>query len=90
MKKQGERLKEAEEGIETVESNLKRADRQMQIFVRKLAGDKIFLMMIFLVVMGIILAIAFSVLRKTCPVSVQSCIYVLRQGYRVHRSSYRA
>jgi novel plant SNARE len=80
LKAQGEKLKEVEEGLETIESNLKRADKQMRIFIRKLAGDKIFMMMIFLIVIGIVGAIAFSVLKRQCPSSVASCICALKSG----------
>ncbi|KAI8907333.1 hypothetical protein EDD86DRAFT_255692 [Gorgonomyces haynaldii] len=73
VKKQGEKINEIEEGLEQVESNLKRADKQMRIFLRRLAGDKIFLLMIMLIVVGIVLAIAFSILKKQCPPSVQPC-----------------
>lgn len=41
--------------------------------LRKLAGDKIFMLMIMLVAIGIVLAIAFAVLKKACPASVASC-----------------
>ena len=34
VKKQGEKIKEIEEGIDQVESNLKRADKQIRIFIR--------------------------------------------------------
>lgn len=34
IKRQGEKLQEIEEGLEAVETNLKRADKQMRIFVR--------------------------------------------------------
>jgi hypothetical protein len=36
VKKQGEKIKEIEEGLEQVESNLKRADKQVRIFIRYL------------------------------------------------------
>ena len=34
VKQQGEKLKEIEEGLDQVESNLKRADKQIRVFVR--------------------------------------------------------
>lgn len=80
LKRQGDKIKEVEEGIEMVESNLVRADKQMRIFIRKLAGDKIFMLMILLVVLGIIGAIAFAVLKKQCPSGVQPCIIKFNLG----------
>lgn len=34
VKQQGEKLKEIEEGLDQVETNLKRADKQVRIFIR--------------------------------------------------------
>ena len=34
LKKQGEKIKEIEEGLDQVETNLKRADKQIRIFIR--------------------------------------------------------
>ena len=34
LKRQGEKLKEVEQDLDTVEANLKRADKQLRIFVR--------------------------------------------------------
>ena len=34
VKRQGEKIREIEEGLEQVESNLKRADKQIRIFIR--------------------------------------------------------
>ncbi|KAJ3318788.1 hypothetical protein HDV06_007039 [Boothiomyces sp. JEL0866] len=71
VKQQGEKLKEIEEGLDQVETNLKRADKQVRIFIRRLSSDKIFLMMIVLLVVGIIGAIVAALLKKNCPKAVQ-------------------
>ena len=34
LKKQGEKIKDMEEGLDQIENNLKRADRQIRIFIR--------------------------------------------------------
>jgi SNARE protein len=34
VKKQGEKIREIEEGLDQVETNLKRADKQVRIFIR--------------------------------------------------------
>lgn len=71
VKKQGEKIKEIEQGIDQVESNLVRADKQMRIFIRRLSSDKIFMLMILLTVIGIIGVIAVTILKKNCPAAVQ-------------------
>ncbi|KAI8814005.1 hypothetical protein BJ742DRAFT_672393, partial [Cladochytrium replicatum] len=63
LKSQGEQLKNIQGNVEQVESNLKRADKQMRVFMRRMATDKIFLLLIFLVILGIIASIILRVLR---------------------------
>ncbi|KAJ3299000.1 hypothetical protein HDU79_003326 [Rhizoclosmatium sp. JEL0117] len=61
--KQGEQIHNIAEGIDHVESNLKRADKQLRVFMRRMSTDKIFLLFIFLTVVGIIIAIILYILK---------------------------
>ncbi|KAH9252135.1 hypothetical protein BASA81_009985 [Batrachochytrium salamandrivorans] len=74
LKHQGEKIHQAEEDVERIESNLRRADKQMRIFVRRMGNDKIFMLMILLLVVGIIVAIALTVLKKSCPQPLQGIL----------------
>ncbi|KAJ3329819.1 hypothetical protein HDU76_007087 [Blyttiomyces sp. JEL0837] len=64
LKKQGEQIHNIADGVDQVESNLKRADKQLRVFMRRMATDKIFLVFIFLTVIGIVIAIALYIVKK--------------------------
>lgn len=70
LKHQGDQIKNIAEGIEQVESNLKRADKQLRVFMRRMATDKIFLLFIFLIVIGIIVAIVLYILKKKAGLKI--------------------
>ncbi|KAI8929463.1 hypothetical protein BC831DRAFT_443706 [Entophlyctis helioformis] len=71
IKEQGEKIRQIEEDVERVENNLRRADKQIRIFIRRMGNDKIFMLLILLLVLGVIGAIVFSVLKRSCPQAVQ-------------------
>ncbi|KAJ1554778.1 hypothetical protein HK405_004093 [Cladochytrium tenue] len=64
LKKQGEQIHHIADAVDQVESNLTRADKQLRVFMRRMASDKIFLAFILLVVVGIIVAIILYILKK--------------------------
>ncbi|KAI9331663.1 hypothetical protein DFJ73DRAFT_856781 [Zopfochytrium polystomum] len=64
LRKQGEQIHNIADGVDQVESNLKRADKQLRVFMRRMSSDKIFLVMIFCVCVGIIIAIILYILKK--------------------------
>ncbi|KAI8828627.1 hypothetical protein HDU77_002735 [Chytriomyces hyalinus] len=70
LKKQGEQLHNIAEGIENVESNLKRADKQLRVFMRRMSTDKIFLLFIFLIVIGLVVAIVLYILKKQGVINI--------------------
>ncbi|KAJ3033440.1 hypothetical protein HDV00_006347 [Rhizophlyctis rosea] len=72
LKKQGEQITTIGENVETIESNLKRADKQMRVIMRRLATDKIFILFIFLIVLLIIAAIVLVALRQKCIIHIGS------------------
>ncbi|KAI8894473.1 hypothetical protein BC833DRAFT_623931 [Globomyces pollinis-pini] len=74
LKKQGEKIKEMEEGVEQVETNLKRADKQIRIFIRRMSSDKLFLMMVVLMVVCVLGALIIYILKKSCPQAVQGIL----------------
>nr|KAJ3420014.1 hypothetical protein HK105_006217 [Polyrhizophydium stewartii] len=76
LKDQGEKIRKIEEDVERVESNLRRADKQIRIFIRRMANDRIFILLILLMVVGVILAIVFTILKKKCPQAVQGSAFV--------------
>ncbi|KAJ3399713.1 hypothetical protein HDV05_001568 [Chytridiales sp. JEL 0842] len=70
LKKQGEQIQNIADGVEQVESNLKRADKQLRVFMRRMATDKIFLAFIFLIVVAIIVAVALYIVRKKTGIQI--------------------
>ncbi|KAJ3287388.1 hypothetical protein HK104_008638 [Borealophlyctis nickersoniae] len=70
--KQGEQMGKIQEDVEQVESNLKRAEKQLRVFMRRLATDKIFLVFIFLIVILVIAAIVLVALRQKCIIHIGS------------------
>jgi len=61
---QTEQITRIRTGVETVESNMKRADRQLRIFMRRMMTDKIILCLLFCVVIGVVLVIVYSSINK--------------------------
>ncbi|KAI9332525.1 hypothetical protein BDR26DRAFT_869235 [Obelidium mucronatum] len=70
--KQGEQIHNIAEGIQHVESNLKRADKQLRVFMRRMSTDKIFLLFIFLTVIGLVVAIVLYILKQQGVVKIGS------------------
>jgi SNARE protein len=58
MKRQTEDITKIKDDVDQVDSNLKRADKQIRMFMRRMATDRIFLVLMLLVVIGLIVAIA--------------------------------
>lgn len=63
LQEQTAQIVRIQEDVERVESNLKRADRQLRAFMRRMMTDKIILCMICLVILGIIGAIVYSTIK---------------------------
>ncbi|KAI9220651.1 hypothetical protein BC828DRAFT_415496 [Blastocladiella britannica] len=57
LKQQTDQIQGINDKVDQVESNLKRADKQLRAFMRKMATDKIIMIFVFLIVMGIVGAI---------------------------------
>ncbi|KAJ3139125.1 hypothetical protein HK100_011823 [Physocladia obscura] len=70
--RQGEQLHNVKEGLDSVESNLKRADKQLRVFMRRMSTDKIFLLFIFLITIGLVVAIVLYILKKQGVVNIGS------------------
>ncbi|KAI9209834.1 uncharacterized protein BJ171DRAFT_557508 [Polychytrium aggregatum] len=64
IKRQGEQINKISDDVDQVEDNLRRADKQLKAFIRRMATDKIFMVFIFLIVIGIIAAIVLYVLKS--------------------------
>ncbi|KND01943.1 uncharacterized protein SPPG_02450 [Spizellomyces punctatus DAOM BR117] len=61
--KQGNQMSKIQEDLATVESNLKRAEKQLRVFLRRMATDKIFIVFILLIVVLVVVAIVLYVLK---------------------------
>ncbi|RKO98052.1 hypothetical protein CXG81DRAFT_9023, partial [Caulochytrium protostelioides] len=61
---QGDQLNKIQDDVAKVETNLKRADKQIRVFMRRLASDKVFIILILLVVLGLIATIVVAILKK--------------------------
>ncbi|KAI9141592.1 hypothetical protein BKA69DRAFT_1124709 [Paraphysoderma sedebokerense] len=63
LKQQSQQIQNVSSNVDEVESNLKRADKQMRAILRKLATDRVILVFIFLIVIGIVAAVVVSYLK---------------------------
>lgn len=63
QQRQREQLISIEKGVDEVGSNIKLANRQLRVFVRRIAGDKIIMGFMFLIFVGVIFIIVWSVLH---------------------------
>ncbi|ORZ34793.1 hypothetical protein BCR44DRAFT_69335 [Catenaria anguillulae PL171] len=63
LKQQTDQIQGINDKVDQVESNLKRADKQLRAFLRKMATDRIIMVFVFLIVLGIVGAILVNVLR---------------------------
>ncbi|KAI8816287.1 uncharacterized protein EV422DRAFT_295018 [Fimicolochytrium jonesii] len=70
--KQGQQMNKIQEDVDTVDSNLKRAEKQLRVFMRRMATDKIFIIFILLIVILIILAIVLFTLKQKGIIAISS------------------
>ncbi|KAJ3336672.1 putative plant SNARE 11 [Gonapodya sp. JEL0774] len=70
LKRQTEEIKKIDDAMDQVGSNLKRAEKQLRVFMRRLATDKIFMALIFLIVLGILGAILVNFLKPKVEAAV--------------------
>jgi SNARE protein len=52
-----------QDDVDQIESNLKQADKQLRVFLRRLSSDKIFMILILLVLLGIIGSVVLLFMR---------------------------
>lgn len=64
LQKQTEQLANVDQKLDDMESNLKRADKQIRVFLRRMATDKVVMALVFLVIVGIITAVVASITQK--------------------------
>ncbi|KAL7749003.1 hypothetical protein RI367_005652 [Sorochytrium milnesiophthora] len=69
MKQQTEQINNIHDNVDQIESNLKRADKQLRAFLRKMATDRIIMLFVFLIVLGIIGAVVVGVLKPGTKLS---------------------
>ena len=67
MKQQTNQLENVDKGLDDIESNIKRANKQLRAFVRRMATDKIIIVLFLLVLCGIIAAIVIPIVKKKTP-----------------------
>jgi SNARE protein len=63
LKAQTEQLSRINDGVDQVEGNLKRAERELRMFIRRMATDKIILGMLVLLVLGVVAMIAYKIAK---------------------------
>jgi SNARE protein len=84
LKNQTEQLQNVDTQLDTLESNLRRADKQIRIFLRRMATDRVVMGLVALVILGVIGAIVAAVVRARqngTTVSVQIRL-LYSWGYR--------
>ncbi|KAJ3014430.1 hypothetical protein HKX48_005140 [Thoreauomyces humboldtii] len=70
--KQGQQMTKVQEDLETIDNNLKRAEKQVRVFVRRMATDKIFIIFILLIVVLVIACVVLYVLKTKGIINVSS------------------
>ncbi|EGG22461.1 hypothetical protein DFA_04588 [Cavenderia fasciculata] len=63
MSKQEEQMKRIAKGMDEVDSNLKLAQRQIRVFARKMATDKLIMGLVLLIVIAIVVTIIVSIVK---------------------------
>lgn len=63
LKEQSEQLGRVDDQLDVLESNLKRADKQIRIFLRRMATDRMILSIVAMVVFALIAAVAVAVIN---------------------------
>lgn len=63
LKKQTEQLQNVDQNLDLIESNLVRADKQIRIFLRRMASDKVVAAMVLMLVLAIIASVVVYVVR---------------------------
>ncbi|KAI3629310.1 hypothetical protein MIR68_012649 [Amoeboaphelidium protococcarum] len=64
LKEQTVQLETIDQNVDLIESNLTRADKQIRIFLRRMATDKVILAMVLLVIIAIITTIVVAIVRS--------------------------
>ncbi|KAI3658107.1 hypothetical protein MP638_005046 [Amoeboaphelidium occidentale] len=67
LKKQTEQLQNVDQNLDAIESNLVRADKQIRIFLRRMAADKVVVSMVVLVLLAILATIIVVIVTKQKP-----------------------
>jgi novel plant SNARE len=63
LKDQTDQIGRVDEQLDSLESNLKRADKQIRIFLRRMATDRVILLLVGLVIFGVIGSIVVAVVN---------------------------
>lgn len=64
LKRQTDMLQNVDSNLDAIESNLKRAEKQIRVFLRRMATDKIILALLLLVVLSVVISIVVTVVRN--------------------------
>jgi len=64
LKSQTEQLERIDKQVDVVDSNLKKAEKQLRVFMRRMATDKLIMSFVCLVVLGILAVIVIAIVNK--------------------------
>ncbi|KAJ5068428.1 hypothetical protein M0811_12286 [Anaeramoeba ignava] len=70
LNEQTEQIQRISEGVDKIDSNLKIADREIRLFVKRMATDKCIAVLFLLVVLGFIAVIIYAIVKKNKPQNV--------------------
>jgi len=70
MQTQREQMIKIDQGVDEVASNIRLANRQMRVFVRRMATDKIVLGFLLLIFLGVIFIIVYSIVKPKAKTNV--------------------
>jgi len=70
QQRQREQIIKIDQGVDQVSSNIKLANKHLRVFVRRMATDKIIMGFMFLIFVGVIFIIVYSVINKNANTNV--------------------
>jgi len=70
QQEQREQIIRIDQGVDQVSSNIKLANRHLRVFVRRMATDKIIMGFMFLIFVGVVVIIVYSVINKNAKTNV--------------------
>lgn len=64
LRAQGEALQRVDAALDEIESNVRRANKQVRAFIRRMGTDKLILVLVLLVAIGLVVAVVVPLVQQ--------------------------